>query len=254
MRIKFVLIGFTGVGKSTTTQACVDFLKKRGYEVELYGTDQIIKQIFTRDNPTLKKFEIAKGITIPDVIFTSDDVFRDFHNAFGEEICRELEYRLIESVFEAHAHKKSTWFDLGGKTSTRDDTQKLLNSYKIIPIFLYAEHETVIKRLENDNQWKRRGAYRILGEKKWKEQAAINREKLLPRYIDFAKIIIAIDENNQIKSTAEIVKEIFYRLKELEVAYTQRKNRYLTSITGYFFKEENTLSLNANKRNFNCKL
>ena len=106
---------------------------------------------------------------------------------------------------------------------------KAVEAKGIIPIFLYAEPETILKRLEENEGWRQRPTYMLAAEKSpdgkgWMANAEMHRKERLETFIKNAAIIISVDEKDENQSTVryksplEIASEIFIRIKEHEYA------------------------------------
>lgn len=239
---KFVLIGLACVGKSTTLKKCKLRLSKLGLNCEIQSTDDIIRKRFVADDTVILQFEARIGKKIPAKIFLAENPISAFMKEFGEEpLFRDLEEMFVQDIIASS--NESDWFDLGGKAPLREGPISALRNKNVIPIFLYAEHETMLARLESNENWKKRSNYFNEGIDGWKKLAAIHHEERLLKYIKAATIIISIDSLDQLssdkqkikheyklKSTDELVSEIFNRINELKLAIKERNNFFINSL------------------------
>lgn len=222
MNYQFTLIGLPGVGKSTTVQKCAELLRSRGIACDIKSTDDIIKKRFKPGDPVIKQFEAAKGIRIPPEVFAMEKPSSGFILEFGEEpLYRDLEEMFVADIMR-NAESADTLFDLGGKAPLRTGVIDSLRARRIIPIFLYAEHETIVARLRLDDNWKKRGNYLITGALGWESLARQHREERLTRYINNALIVISVDA----LTPAQLTREIFYRIAELNLVCSERANAF----------------------------
>lgn len=126
----------------------------------------------------------------------------------------------------------------------REGSIAAIRSNKIVPIFLYAEHDTIISRLRLHDGWKNRGNYRNAGEAGWVKLAGKHRVDRLPQYINNAAIIIAVEKFHdpetkeeaatQFKSVEELAAEIFFQINALKLAYPERKNAFTRDTLRFF--------------------
>lgn len=240
---KFILIGLPGVGKSTTLKKCIELFKRKGITCCLQSSDDIIKQRFKMDDAIILKFQKYTGIKVPEEIFNAENPVLKFMEKFGEEpIFRDLEAMFVEDILKNSSQQD--WFDLGGKAPLRNSIKNTLNDHQIVPIFLYAEHETILQRLAN-GVWKKRSNYLAAGEAKidsgWNILAEQHRKERLEKYIDTSTIIVEVEKNPEdafitFKSPDELVNEILYRMNELKLISLQRENQFTKQTRHFFIK------------------
>jgi shikimate kinase len=238
---KFVLIGLPGVGKSTTMTECQKILQAQGHLCTVKVTDDIIKKRFTADDSVMLEFQQQKSLKISDEIFKAQNPIGAFMQTFGEEpLWRDLEAMFVADIM-AQA-KSDEWFDLGGKAPLRQVVGESLYKERIVPIFLYAEHETVVQQLAANDTWKKRSNYYNAGVNGWQDLAKQHREERLAKYCERAVIIIAVDADADkngksivvAKQPAELAKEIFYRVKALEISCLRRYNLFTIKCQSFF--------------------
>lgn len=255
MQSKFILMGFAGTGKTVTFNKCLDLLQSRGVNCQIYSTpdstEKIIQERMVPNDKVILSFEARYNKKIPAEVFTATNKSAAFMEKFNEEPAyRDLEEMFIIDILSTN---KNAWFDLGGKASLRADT--ISQASKIIPIYLYAEHDTIIRRLGINDNWKKRSNYYAAGEAGWKSLAGEHRKNRLSKYINNSSIIIGVEKNNSLdtnedtekrfKTTEELATEIFYRIQELQLSCNSRKNVF-TRCIGTLFNlsgEERTTTL-----------
>jgi shikimate kinase len=249
---KFLLIGLPATGKTTILTECVNFLQKRDIDCNLISTDNLINQRIKPEDSVIQQYEKDHGLKVSSDIFTETDPSRAFIKIYGETAFRDLEERFLIDIIES-SHEND-WFDFGARALTLPGVVKAVEAKKTVPIFLYAEHETIIARLEKDEGWKQRPTYMNAAEKSsdgqgWKTNAEMHRKDRLAKYIELSAITISVEKNasellgsNQAgeqsaalyKSPEEIVQEIFARLKELELVTSNNHNQFSNHCTNFF--------------------
>jgi hypothetical protein len=119
--------------------------------------------------------------------------------------------------------------DLGGKAPLRANTLFALAHHRMVTIFLYANPKVVKAHLQHNDEWRLRSAYlnQSLADpvNGWQNHADRNYRQRLPKHIENSHLIIDICEpSGQEKTTDQLVKEILYRVKELELVCAGRSN------------------------------
>jgi len=246
---KFLLIGLPGTGKTTSFLECVKNLNKRGIDCICISTDGFINTRIKPTDPVIIKYEEDHSIRIPPVIFAASNPSGAFISTYGEEPAfRDLEERFLIDIMRTSSERE--WFDLGGKAFMRAGSVKATEDKKIVPIFLYAEHDTIISRLEKDEGWRQRPNYVNAASKSkdgngWMLLAEQHRSERLEKHISSAKIIIAVEKNveetfesssqkKHYKSASELAHEIFFRVRELELASLNNQTQFGTTCLKYF--------------------
>lgn len=253
---KFVLVGLPGVGKSTILEICLETLGKKNSKYQTLSIDEIINKRMKPEDAVIQRFEKEKQIKIPIEILTAPNPNAAFIKYYGDEpLFRDLEEIFIKDILRNI--NNNTWLDLGGKASLREETMKLLISRRMITILLYAEHSTIIERLEKNNNWEKRGNYFNAESTKaggWKQLALEHRRERLAKHINTATIIINTDK----KLSEEIAKEVLYSIKNLELATSQRTNQFIKKC-GIFFTQTNSVGksestqLQSNYNQISCQ-
>lgn len=260
MQPRFVLIGLAGVGKSTLLKRFAEYMSSKAIHCEVKLSDEIIHKRFVENDPIILKFQDEKKIKITKEIFSADKPTGAFIKEFGEEpLFRDLEEMFIKDILQSG--KPDDWYDLGGKAPLRDGATISLHENKLIPIFLYAEHETILARLELDDNWQKRSNYLQAGENGWRALAATHREERLKKYVNAATIVISVDAKDKVtpgvdgpqlyilKTPDDLLREIRYRIKELELTCINRNNAFSNKSATFFSSSvrENVPSVNSNE-------
>lgn len=238
---KFLLMGLPATGKTTTLKACVDILKKQSINCRLISTDSLINTRIKSEDSVIQQYEKDHGLKISPDIFTADDPSRAFLTAYGEAALSDLEERFLVDTITSSDEKD--WFDFGARALLLPGVIKAIEAKKIVPVFLYAEHETILERLEKEDGWKQRPTYANAATNSsdgqgWKNNAEFHRKTRLEKYVELAKIIVSVEKTDSdlsvsYKTPEEIVQEIFEKIKALELA-TLNNNQFSQSCTKFF--------------------
>jgi shikimate kinase len=135
-------------------------------------------------------------ISIDEEIEKSNNLkIKDIFNEFGEQHFRDLEYNFIKKVIQ---NNNDCILDLGGGAFIQERVRNLLKN-KVKTIYLKCSFNTLIKRLDNEEERKNRP---ILQKENWKEET----KKMFEYRKQFYKMAdITINVNREIK---EVLKDI----------------------------------------------
>lgn len=212
---KFVLMALPGTGKSTVMKEWVETLNSQNISANFIQTDALINQRISAEDPVIQKYEKDHGRISPDIFeLNVNERTKSFIDRYGLSAMVVLEELLLLDIIESAS--ESDWLDFGGRALLLPKITDALKAKGIVTIFLYAEHETILKRLSKNEQWRQRPTYVLAAEKStdgkgWIKNAKIQRKKRLQRFINNADIIIEVDS----KSPQEIVREITLHLSAI---------------------------------------
>ncbi len=236
---KFLLMGLPSTGKTTTLSTCVALLRKKGIAANLILTDTLINERIKHDDPVIQQYEKDHDVKILPGIFTAESPSKAFIKTYGEAAMCHLEERLLIDMIASS--KENDWFDFGGRALLLPGVIEAVKAKKIIPVFLYAEHETILKRLPENDGIRKRPTYALAAEQSpdgtgWIRNAELHREQRLEAFTKNATIIVSVEKNptdlleekfpTLYKSPEEIVREIFMRIRELEQIQNWDKNNF----------------------------
>lgn len=162
---------------------------------------------FLKENPFINK-KIFKG---------KETKSSDIASQYGEEKWRDLEALFIKDFLQ-NTDQLNKLIDIGGKAFLHTKTQETFRSKHYIPIFLYAEHSTIISHLSENENWKKRSMYEKEGEGGWKNLAIKHRQERMSEMISQSNIIINVTQ----LSAKFAAKEILYRMRECTLMQEQK--------------------------------
>lgn len=228
---KFFLIALPGAGKTTTLQACVNYLKKQGMACNFISTDALINQRINANDKIVQAYEQKHGIEISSEVFDSKDPMKAFMKIYGESALQELEESLLVNIVDTAT--ENDWFDLGGRAFKMPRVMKALADKKIIPVLLDAKPETINTRLAKDEGWRQRPSYAMAAEQSidgqgWKINAENHRKERLEQLRQSAAIVVSAEKvvlsKIVYKTPEEIVCEIFEKIEALRLEVLSSAN------------------------------
>lgn len=235
---QFLLVGLPGAGKTTTMQAWVQFLNTQGIRTNFVPTDVVINQRIRPDDTIIQQYEESYGAILPEV-FAASNPSKAFIDKYGEPAMRDLEERLLVDMINCAS--EHDWLDFGGRALLLPKVLEAVKKNQIMVIFLSAKHETILKRLEKNDEWRQRPTYALATEKStdgkgWIANAIKHREERVEHFTKMADRIISIETEECVlqdskftpgeKTSDEVIQEILSHVK-IHVDPIQHLNEWL---------------------------
>lgn len=211
---KFLLIGLPGAGKTTTMRAWVQHLNDRGIPANFVPTDVVITQRIRPDDLIIQQYEAVYGQIASDV-FTANDSSKAFLDHYGEPALRRLEEALLVNMIASAS--ENDWLDFGGRALLLPKVVEAVKKQGIAIIFLSASHDTILRRLGENEAWRLRPSYALATEKSsdgkgWVANAAKHREERVEIFTKMADIMIDCNDLTSVEDIFCNIDALFLKM------------------------------------------